>query len=64
MNSLSSIADSWVWYLLCVCALVLFVGAFFVMFRSLKDKRNKIQIIICILNLILIACLNVVFMDC
>ena len=64
MSSLSSIADSWIWYLLCICALVLFVGAFFVLFRSIKDKRNKIQFIICILNLILTILLNIVFMDC
>ena len=54
----------WIWYLLCICALVLFVGAFFVLFRSVKDKRNKIQFIICILNLILTILLNIVFMDC
>ena len=64
MRSLSSIADSWTWYILCVCALVLFVGAFAFLFRSIKDKRKKLPCLISLFNLLLIACLNVILLDC
>lgn len=64
MSSLSSIADSWIWYTLCICAMTLFVGAVAVLFRSLRDKRNRILILAGIINLILIAVINIVFMDC
>ncbi len=64
MRSLSSIADSWTWYILCICALVLFVGAFAALFRSIKDKRKKLPVLIGLFNLLLIACLNVILLDC
>lgn len=64
MSGLSSIADSWIWYTLCVCALILFVGAVAVLFRSLRDRRKRIPILVSILNLIFIAAINIVFMDC
>ncbi len=64
MSSLFSITNSWIWYALCVSALVLFVGSFSVVFRAIKDKRKTLPVIISILNLILIAVINFVFMDC
>lgn len=64
MSSLSAITDSWIWYTLCIVALVLFVGSVTVVFRSVKDRRNKMPVFINILNMLLIALLNVIFMDC
>lgn len=63
MSGLFSIVDTWMWYAICICALALFVGAFSVLFRSIKDKRNSFPIIICIFNLILIVWINLILMD-
>ena len=64
MIGLSSITDSPVWFILCVISLFLFVGAMAVAFRSLRDRRNKVPIIIAMLNLSLISLLIFVLVDC
>ena len=64
MRSLSSISDSWSWYVLCICALILSLGAFTVLLRAIKDKRNRSTVLIGILNLMMIAFLNLVLLDC
>lgn len=64
MRSLSSVSDSWIWYVLCICALILSIGAFTVFLRAIKDKRSRSTVLIGILNLMMIAFLNLVLLDC
>ncbi len=64
MTSLYYIADTPLWYFICVIALFLFVGSMAVTYRAFRDRRNRGPIIIAMLNLTLISILLVVLTDC
>ena len=51
MSGLINIAGTWIWYVICVAALILFVGTLGVLFRFLMDKRRVAPMIIVLLNL-------------
>ena len=64
MNGLINIAGTWIWYAICIAALLLFVGSLVVLFSFLFDKRRKAPVIIAILNTVMTGLLIVVLMDC
>ena len=64
MNGLVSIAGTWIWYVICVAALILFVGSLAVLFGFLMDKRRVAPVIIVLLNLLMTGVVIVVLMDC
>ena len=64
MTGLYSIADTYVWFVLCISSLVLWTGAVAVLIRFLHDKRKRSTVIISILNLLLISSVILVFTDC
>lgn len=64
MNGLVNIAGTWIWYVICVAALILFVGSLAVLFGFLMDKRRVAPVIIVLLNLLMTGVVIVVLMDC
>lgn len=64
MNGLVNIAGTWIWYVICVAALILFVGSLAVLFSFLMDKRRVAPVIIVLLNLLMTGVVIVVLMDC
>ncbi len=64
MNSLISIAGSWIWYVICISAFILFAGTIPLVYQSLYDRRNKVHFCISVLNLVIISVLLTVLMDC
>lgn len=64
MNGLVNIAGTWIWYVICVAALILFVGSLAVLFSFLMDKRRVAPVIIVLLNLLMTGLVIVVLMDC
>ena len=64
MNGLVNIAGTWIWYVICVVALILFVGSLAVLFGFLMDKRRVAPVIIVLLNLLMTGVVIVVLMDC
>ncbi|MBR2598973.1 MAG: hypothetical protein IKE09_10595 [Clostridiales bacterium] len=64
MTGLINIAGTWIWYVICVVALILFVGSLAVLFSFLMDKRRVAPVIIVLLNLLMTGLVIVVLMDC
>lgn len=64
MTGLINIAGTWIWYVICVAALILFVGSLVVLFSFLMDKRRVAPVIIVLLNLLMTGLVIVVLMDC
>ena len=64
MNSLSSIVDSVIWYVIFVIALIILTASFSVLLRSVHDKRKKAPVFLAFLNFILSSFVVVVIMDC
>lgn len=64
MTGLINIAGTWIWYVICVAALILFVGSLAVLFSFLMDKRRVAPVIIVLLNLLMTGLVIVVLMDC
>ncbi len=64
MTGLIDIAGTWIWYVICVAALILFVGSLAVLFSFLMDKRRVAPVIIVLLNLLMTGLVIVVLMDC
>ena len=64
MNGLVNIAGTWIWYVICIAALILFVGSLAVLFGFLMDKRRVAPVIIVLLNLLMTGVVIVVLMDC
>lgn len=64
MTELYQIADTYIWYVLCITSFVLWTGALAVLLRFLRDKRKTSPVVISILNLILISLVILVFVDC
>ena len=64
MISLTSIVDSWIWYLTCFIALILFTFSGLVMVITIWEHRKTALKIISAMNLFLISVVVMILMDC
>ena len=64
MNTLMSITDTWIWYLICIAALIIYTFSALVVIINIWEHRKTILKIISALNLLLISCVTFILLDC
>ena len=64
MSALYSIADSLLWYIICIAALILLTGSVSILFRTVFDTREIRPLAFAVINVVFDFALFVVLMDC
>ena len=64
MSALYSIADSLLWYIICIAALILLTGSVSILFRTVFDTREIRPLTFAVINVVFDFALFVVLMDC
>jgi len=64
MSALYSIADSLLWYIICIAALILLTGSVSILFRTVFDTREIRPLAFAVINVVFDFALFVILMDC